>query len=87
MADDFRWPIINSLVRRNEGFSEATRRGPAAWQSVGQRDRTMYAGPGLSHYEFEMPLNNRKTDAHWKTELQAGQPPPQPEWTRSSPNP
>lgn len=52
-------------------------------------DRMVYAGPVLSHYEFEMPANTRMTDAQWKANLQAGQKPPPPEWTRSYlvPNP
>lgn len=46
-------------------------------------DRMVYAGPVLSHYEFEMPANSRLTDAQWKANLQSGQKPPAPEWTRS----
>ena len=44
-------------------------------------DRMIYAGPVLSHYEFEMPLNVRKTDEEWKAQLSAGNAPPHPEWT------
>jgi hypothetical protein len=46
-------------------------------------DRMVYAGPVLSHYEFEMQANTRMTDAQWKGNLQSGQKPPSPEWTRS----
>jgi hypothetical protein len=46
-------------------------------------DRMVYAGPVLSHYEFEMPGVNRLTDAEWKTRVLSGEKPPQPEWTRS----
>lgn len=46
-------------------------------------DRKVYAGPVLSHYEFERPVNARMTDARWKANLQSGQKPPSPEWTRS----
>jgi hypothetical protein len=46
------------------------------------KDRMVYAGPVLSHYEFEMPGVARKADSEWKKQLQAGQAPPRPEWTR-----
>jgi hypothetical protein len=46
------------------------------------KDRMVYAGPVLSHYEFEMPGVSRKTDAEWKSDLRAGRTPPRPEWTR-----
>jgi hypothetical protein len=46
-------------------------------------DRMVYAGPVLSHYEFEMPADTRMTDAQWKANLRAGQKPPSPDWTRS----
>jgi hypothetical protein len=46
-------------------------------------DRMVYAGPVLSHYEFEMPGTTRMTDAQWKANLRAGQKPPSPDWTRS----
>jgi hypothetical protein len=46
-------------------------------------DRMVYAGPVLSHYEFEMPGTTRMTDADWKANLRAGQKPPSPDWTRS----
>ncbi len=48
----------------------------------GPGDRAVYAGPVLSHYEFELGPTTRKTDAQWKTEVNAGTLPPQPEWTR-----
>jgi hypothetical protein len=46
-------------------------------------DRMVYAGPVLSHYEFEMPGLARMTDQQWKTNVLAGQKPLQPDWTRS----
>jgi len=46
-------------------------------------DRIVYAGPVLSHYEFEVPGLTRLTDADWKTKLKGNQKPPSPEWTRS----
>jgi hypothetical protein len=46
-------------------------------------DRMVYAGPVLSHYEFEVPGVNRMNDADWKGKVLAGQKPPQPDWTKS----
>jgi len=45
-------------------------------------DRIAYAGPVLSHYEFEVPGVRRKTDEEWQTEFRRGGKPPSPEWTR-----
>src|SRR5262249_29553327 len=46
-------------------------------------DRMVYAGPVLSHYEFETPVNIRKSDAEWRADAVAGRLPPRPEWTRA----
>ncbi|MBI1830971.1 MAG: DUF3160 domain-containing protein [Planctomycetes bacterium] len=46
------------------------------------KDRMVYAGPVLSHYEFEMPGIARKPDSEWRKDLDAGRLPPRPEWTR-----
>ena len=46
------------------------------------KDRVAYAGPTLSHYEFEMPGVARKTDGEWKADLLDGKVPPRPEYTR-----
>ena len=48
----------------------------------GPGDVAVYAGPVLSHYEFELGPSTRMTDSQWKTEVRAGNLPPQPEWTR-----
>jgi hypothetical protein len=45
-------------------------------------DRMVYAGPVLSHYEFEMPAGVRKTDTEWKDDVKSGRLPPHPEWTQ-----
>ena len=47
------------------------------------KDRMVYAGPVLSHYEFEMPNAVRMTDSEWQQNINAGKLPPRPEWTRS----
>jgi hypothetical protein len=47
-------------------------------------DRAVYAGPVLSHYEFEIlgaPV--RKTDDAWKADYNSNKWPAPPEWTRS----
>jgi hypothetical protein len=46
-------------------------------------DRMVYAGPVLSHYEFEVLGTTRMSDADWKANLRAGQKPPSPDWTTS----
>jgi hypothetical protein len=47
------------------------------------KDRMVYAGPLLSHYEFEMPGVARKADSEWRKEIREGKLPPRPAWTRS----
>ena len=47
------------------------------------KDKMVYAGPVLSHYEFEMPGVSRKSDSDWRYDLEIGNVPPRPEWTRS----
>jgi hypothetical protein len=46
------------------------------------KDRMVYGGPVLSHYEFEMPGVTRKSDAEWEKDIQSDKPPPRPAWTR-----
>jgi hypothetical protein len=48
----------------------------------GPRGTAVYAGPVLSHYEFELGPTTRQTDSQWKSEVRAGNLPPQPDWTR-----
>jgi hypothetical protein len=48
----------------------------------GPGDTAVYAGPVLSHYEFELGPTTRKTDSQWKTELINRTIPAQPDWTR-----
>jgi hypothetical protein len=47
------------------------------------KDRIVYAGPVMSHYEFEMPIDNRLADSEWRQRSVEGKLPPRPEWTRS----
>ena len=46
------------------------------------KDRMVFAGPVLSHYEFEMTGTVRKSDSEWGKDLAAGKLPPRPEWTQ-----
>jgi len=48
----------------------------------GPGDVAVYAGPVLSHYEFELGPTTRMTDSQWQALFGSGTPPPQPEWTR-----
>jgi hypothetical protein len=43
----------------------------------------MYAGPVLSHYEFELGPTTRQTDAEWRATVKNNQQPPPPPWTKS----
>ena len=46
-------------------------------------DKTVYAGPVLSHYEFEIPGVSRKSDSEWRKDIETGQLPPRPAWTNN----
>jgi hypothetical protein len=46
------------------------------------KDRMIFLGPTMSHYEFELQGANRKSDSEWRADLKAGTTPPRPEWTR-----
>jgi hypothetical protein len=46
------------------------------------KDRMVYAGPVLSHYEFEMTGTVRKSDSEWGKDLSEGRAPPRPAWTQ-----
>jgi hypothetical protein len=48
----------------------------------GPGDRAVYAGPVLSHYEFELGPDTRMTDSQWQALVWSRTLPPQPEWTR-----
>lgn len=47
------------------------------------QDKMVYAGPVLSHYEFEMPGVTRKSDSEWQRDIEKGSLPPRPDWTKS----
>ncbi len=47
------------------------------------KDKMVYAGPVLSHYEFEMPGVSRKSDSEWQAEIKDGKLPAAPDWTKN----
>jgi hypothetical protein len=49
----------------------------------GAGDAAVYAGPVLSHYEFELGPTTRETDDQWKSDARVSNLPTQPDWTRS----
>lgn len=46
------------------------------------KDRMIFLGPTMSHYEFELEGAQRKSDSEWRADLKAGKTPARPEWTR-----
>ncbi len=48
----------------------------------GPGDAGVYAGPVMSHYEFQLGPTTRRTDSEWKSQLRYGTAPPTPDWTR-----
>ncbi|MGF1934333.1 MAG: DUF3160 domain-containing protein [Nostoc sp. ChiQUE02] len=46
------------------------------------KDRMVYAGPVMSHYEFEVPGSSRKSDSEWRKDINQGSLPPRPDWTQ-----
>jgi hypothetical protein len=46
-------------------------------------DAAVYAGPVLSHYEFESEAGTRLSDPEWQESLAKGGAPSRPDWTRS----
>ena len=49
----------------------------------GSGNAAVYAGPVLSHYEFELGPTTRETDDQWKSDARVSNLPTQPDWTRS----
>jgi hypothetical protein len=46
-------------------------------------DKSMFAGPTFSYYQFHQPATKRMTDPEWKDMLIQEGPPPRPDWTGS----
>jgi hypothetical protein len=47
------------------------------------KDHMVYAGPVLSHYEWDLTGVRRQADSEWRKDIREGRLPPRPEWTRS----
>jgi hypothetical protein len=92
--DGDRWDALVADVHTNVPDRLVGDPGCVLHQAVGNVDllliavdsgkhRMVYAGPVLSHYEFEMAGVNRKSDSEWQADLLEGRAPPRPTWTRS----
>ncbi|HYT91655.1 MAG TPA: DUF3160 domain-containing protein [Gemmataceae bacterium] len=93
-SDSERWDALVADVHTNVPSPVVGDPGCVLHQGVGSidlmviaidngKDKMVYAGPLLSHYEFEMKGVNRKSDSEWRADLNAFRTPPRPEWTRS----
>jgi hypothetical protein len=91
--DSGKWDALVADVHTNVPAPPLNDPGCVLTQGVGNvdlllvaidngKDHVVYAGPLLSHYEFEMPGVSRKSDSEWRKEINAGKLPPRPEWTR-----
>jgi hypothetical protein len=92
--DGDRWDALVADVHTNVPDRLVGDPGCVLHQAVGNVDllliaidsgkhRMVYAGPVLSHYEFEMPGVRRKSDSEWQRELRDGRSLPRPAWTRT----
>ena len=92
--DSRKWDVLVADVHTDPPCEQHNDPGCILHQGVGGadllmiavdngKDRMVYAGPVLSHYEFEAPGVVRKSDSEFQVDLQKGPVPPRPEWTRS----
>lgn len=92
--DSDKWDAIITDVHTNVPMPELGNPGSVLYQGVGNidmlmiavdngEDKMVYAGPVLSHYEFEMPGVSRKSDSEWQEDINNGNVPPRPDWTKS----
>lgn len=93
-ADSDKWDAIVADVHTDVPDRQWGDPGSVLHQGVGNvdllmiavdngKDKMVYAGPVLSHYEFEMPEVSRKSDSEWQEDIQNGKLPPRPAWTKS----
>jgi hypothetical protein len=89
-----RWDALVTDVHTDPPESKVADPGSILHEAVGNvhllliavdcgSDAAVYAGPVLSHYEFELGPFTRQTDEGWKGQVGPGNLPPQPDWTRS----
>ena len=92
--DAFKWDAIVADVHTDVPTPVHGDPGCVLHQGVGSvdllliavdngKDRTVYAGPLLSHYELEMPGVSRKNDKEWRNDLREGRAPARPGYTRT----
>jgi len=92
--DSDKWDAIVADVHTNVPDPIVEDPGSVLHQGVGNidllmiavdngEDKMVFAGPVLSHYEFEMPGVSRKSDSEWKKDIKTGKLPPRPNWTKS----
>lgn len=85
--DCVKWDALVADVHTNPPAPEHGDPGSVLHQGVGSvdlmiiaidngKDRVVYCGPTLSHYEFETPNGVRRTDKEWKGELLDAKVPP-----------
>jgi hypothetical protein len=93
-ADSAEWDAIVADVHTDVPEPQVGDPGSVLHEAVGNvdllmlavdngEDKMVYAGPVLSHYEFEMPGVSRKSDSEWQQDIQRGNLPPRPDWTNS----
>jgi hypothetical protein len=91
--DSKKWDAIVADVHTDVPCKDTSDPGCVLHQGVGNvdllmiavdngEDKTVYAGPVLSHYEFELPGISRKSDSEWREDIKNGRLPPRPDWTR-----
>ena len=69
---------------RRAGFAEATGFIQEIYAAVPVDGKLRLAIGGVySYYEFAWPLSDRLTDSKWRELLNAGETPPQPNWTEA----
>lgn len=93
-GDCDKWDALVADVHTNPPMPELENPGSVLHQGVGNvdllmiavdngEDKMVYAGPVLSHYEFEMAGVMRKSDSEWEEDICNGNLPPRPDWTKS----
>ena len=91
--DADKWVAIVTDVHTNIPSPQLGNVGSVLHQGVGNvdmlvvainngEDKMVYAGPVLSHYEFEVSGVSRQPDSDWQDNLKAGRIPPRPDWTK-----
>jgi hypothetical protein len=92
--DSEQWDAIVTDVHTDLADPIQENQGCVVYQGIGNvdlltiavdngEDKTIYAGPVMSHYEFTLPGVEPKTDLSWQEDIENGNIPPRPEWTKS----